>query len=424
MTIATTASAPIVHDVVTQHLEEAVHLGDIRGTFVHAPHVTPWALRRLDDRLAAHLDGLAVAAENGRTLSEAALELPSRGSAFTALALAVMQQDHAYAGHLVSSFAGAPECASGIVAALGWSEPDQLRGIVARLLKSGEACVRRVGVAACAVHRVDPGFRSTDIESEPDTSVRARMLRTGGELGRQDVRGACLAAISDDDSEIRWWAAYAAVLLGDRNRALAVLSELSDPPSPYRVQALSLALQALSVPESRALLQTLARDSDRGRWLIQGTGIAGDPAYVNWLIGQMASVDTARVAGEAFSLITGADLDTLQLYAERPAEVETGPSEDPADEQVDLDPDEGLPWPDQKKVERWWAGNSSRFQKGTRYFVGAPLARSHCIDVLRTGYQRQRILAARYLCLLDPGARLFNTSAPAWRQQSLLARME
>jgi hypothetical protein len=35
----------------------------------------------------------------------------------------------------------------------------------------------------------------------------------------------------------------------------------------------------------------------------------------------------------------------------------------------------------------------------------------------------QRILAAHYLCLLEPGTPLFNTSAPALRQQRLLAKM-
>jgi hypothetical protein len=55
--------------------------------------------------------------------------------------------------------------------------------------------------------------------------------------------------------------------------------------------------------------------------------------------------------------------------------------------------------------------------------MGAPVTRAHCIDVLKNGYQRQRILAAHYLCLLDPGTPLFNTSAPAWRQQKLLAQM-
>ena len=67
--------------------------------------------------------------------------------------------------------------------------------------------------------------------------------------------------------------------------------------------------------------------------------------------------------------------------------------------------------------------NGSRFQKGIRSFMGAPVTRDHCIDVLKNGYQRQRILAAHYLCLLEPGTPLFNTSAPAWRQERLLAKM-
>jgi hypothetical protein len=41
--------------------------------------------------------------------------------------------------------------------------------------------------------------------------------------------------------------------------------------------------------------------------------------------------------------------------------------------------------------------------------------------MLCEGMHRQRIVAARHLVLLQPGARLFNTAAPAWRQQRLLA---
>ena len=56
--------------------------------------------------------------------------------------------------------------------------------------------------------------------------------------------------------------------------------------------------------------------------------------------------------------------------------------------------------------------------------MGDPVTRARCIDVLKSGYQRQRILAANHLRLLDPGTPLFNTSAPAWRQQRLLAQEE
>jgi uncharacterized protein (TIGR02270 family) len=111
------------------------------------------------------------------------------------------------------------------------------------------------------------------------------------------------------------------------------------------------------------------------------------------------------------------------LEGKRPDGFESGPNDDPDDPNVDMDPDDGLPWPDVQKVEKWWAANGSRFQKGQRYFMGAPIARDHCIDVLKNGYQRQRILAAQYLCLLEPGTPLFNTGAPAWRQQRSLAKM-
>ena len=142
-----------------------------------------------------------------------------------------------------------------------------------------------------------------------------------------------------------------------------------------------------------------------------------------WLIERMADEGVARQAGEAFSLITGVDLSLLDLERRVPKTLESGPNDNPEDENVEMDPDEGLPWPDADKVEKWWAANAHRFHKGVRYFMGAPVTREHCIDVLKNGYQRQRILAAHYLCLLNPGTPLFNTSAPAWRQQRLLARM-
>lgn len=174
---------------------------------------------------------------------------------------------------------------------------------------------------------------------------------------------------------------------------------------------------------AHATLQRLGGDPAQLRLLIQGSGINGDPTYVPWLMKHMADDKTARLAGEAFSLITGTDLALLDLERKPPENVEAGPNDNPDDENVEMDPDEGLPWPDAGLIAGWWEKNGSRFQPGARYFMGAPVTREHCIQVLKDGYQRQRILAAHYLCLLEPGTPLFNTSAPAWRQQKLLAQM-
>ena len=100
-----------------------------------------------------------------------------------------------------------------------------------------------------------------------------------------------------------------------------------------------------------------------------------------------------------------------------------GPTEDPADDNVAMDPDDDLPWPDPDKIQAWWDANKPRFQEGVRYFMGEPVSVPHCQNILRDCYQRQRIAAALYLCLLHPGTPLFNTSAPAWRQLRWLAKM-
>ena len=134
-----------------------------------------------------------------------------------------------------------------------------------------------------------------------------------------------------------------------------------------------------------------------------------------------------RLAGEAFSRITGADLAWLDLEHKPPEGASDsrfgGPNEDPDDDNVALDEDESLPWPDPERVQGWWQANQERFPAGQRFFMGAAPSPAHALKVLREAGQRQRIAAAQWLSLLAPGTKLFQTAAPAWRQQRWLAEM-
>ena len=181
--------------------------------------------------------------------------------------------------------------------------------------------------------------------------------------------------------------------------------------------ALQLALRTMGVPRAHELLKQLARVPKDIRALIQGAGITGDSHYVPWLIGQMDDVKLARLAGEAFSFITGLDLAYLDLELRPPEGVDFGPTDDPDDDDVAMDVDDSLPWPDSAKIQAWWSVNAQRFPPGMRHFMGAPVTAENCRQVLREGFQRQRVAAAHYLCLLEPGTALVNTAAPAWRQQ-------
>jgi len=410
--------------VVGAHAEEIVTLFEMRMAQLRMPHVDLSSLNRLDERLLAQCDGLATAAEHGQRLLENEFESPTRGGAFALTALAIEGRDLETLDRLFSLAGDTPLVADGLTNAFGWVEPRHLQGVVRGLLQHEDPRRRAVGLATGASHRVNPGLETSSWLSDPAPTVRARALQTAGDLGLTGLAAACVAAMADEDEECQFWGTQSAVLLGNRDSALDGLRRIAmDAIAPYRERAFRLTLQALDTPASHGMLQDLAKNSTERRWLIQGSGIVGDSTYVPWLIGHMPNSSTARLAGEAFTLVTGADLDALQLWKPEPEDFESGPGDDPADENGDLDPDEGLMWPDQQRVEKWWSANSHRFQAGQRYFMGKPVTWEHCIDVLKHGYQRQRVLAAHYLCLLRPGTPLFNTTAPAWRQQRLLAKM-
>jgi uncharacterized protein (TIGR02270 family) len=427
---AQTASVPGQHSirptipaVISQHAESSAALRHTRSLLVRAPHVRLRHLRRLDDRIAAHLDGLAIAGRDGWKLAAAALESPGAGEVFTCTVLAIQESNRAALEKLMALAEAHPPAVAGLVSGFGWISAPTLRGIASTMLASTDAFHRQLGLATCAMHRVDPGAALDAALNDADPRLRARALRVAGELGRADCLPACLAALADEDAACRHHGARSGALLGDRNASVAMLRSLALSPTPVPCDALRLLLKLTPAAQSHSVLKALSNDATRSRTLIQAVGVAGDPHYVPWLFKQMADPKLARLAGESFSLISGLDLADRNLEIEPPEGVEFGPSDDPEDDNVAMDEDESLPWPDPVKISAWWQANGHRFTPGTRYFIGEPPSPAHCLKVLKGGYQRQRIAAAQYLSLLQPGTPLFPTSAPAWRQQRWLDKM-
>jgi uncharacterized protein (TIGR02270 family) len=148
--------------------------------------------------------------------------------------------------------------------------------------------------------------------------------------------------------------------------------------------------------------------------------MTGDPAIMPWLIQMMEVPELARVAGESFTMITGVDIAYEDLEGEWPEGFEAGPTENPEDENVEMDSDEDLPWPEPELISEWWNKNKNNFRNGTRYLCGKPITEEQCQYVLRHGFQRQRAAAAIELAIMNPGQPLFEVRAPGFRQQKLL----
>lgn len=414
------AMARPILQIVSRHVEDAADLWSTRSMLIRAPHVKLKHIDRFDERIAAHLDGIAVAGEAGWQCCETALASAGAGALFTSTVRAIEDANEAGIDMLLSIAETLPEARKGLVAAFGWVGAGRLKGVVKALLESGSHFRRMVGIACCAMHRVDPGshLEAAVISAEP--LLRARALRVAGDLGRDDLLANCLASLDDQDAECRFWAAWSGVLLGDRGSALAKLVESGRQPTMSSRNPLQLAVMAMELRDVHTLLAHISKDLGHGRHLVRGVAAAGDPSYVPWLIGLMADLRLARLAGEAFSWISGADLAWLDLERKPPENVQEGPNEDPGDNDIVLEEDFGLPWPDAEKVARWWEENAHRFQNGSRYFVGAPPSGSHCVEVLKNGIQRQRVAAAYWRAISRTDRIVFDCAAPSWRQRRWL----
>ena len=415
-------SAAVISHIVEQHAEEAAFLWILRSYAVHAPHYRLKDLAKLDNRVEAHLDGLRIAGPDACSLCEQALNIGEAGEMFAAGLLALESKDPQKLAKVFSVAENSPEAVNGLISALGWTKPSKLSGTVKQLLESRSSFQQLLGISACAIHRVNSDPILGQLIKDPATPplLRARALRTAGELKCRDLIFPLQDCFHDKAPLIRFWAAWSAVLLGNRSQAVEALKTFTITPVGLFPSPLPILLRAMPIADATNLLKGLAPYPEKHRDLVAGAGMIGDPFYIPWLIKQMHTPELARLAGESFSFITGADIAYEDLDADRPEGFESGPNEDPADSNVTLDSDEDLPWPDPSKIQAWWHARQQQFQSGCRYLLGAPITEAQCRLLLREGFQRQRAAAALELALMNPDEALFEVRAPGWRQQRLL----
>jgi uncharacterized protein (TIGR02270 family) len=316
-----------------------------------------------------------------------------------------------------------PESQAAVHSAFAWVSRSDLKHTLPKLLSSSNRFLQQIGFFTCAAHQFNLVKSFDAALADTEATFRAFALSTMTHLGQNNHLSQCLSAISDPDPRCAYEAARACTFLGDRHQSIPALMGIAAKANPYRAEAVRLLMQVQSPHEAMDTLKPLAKDPSATRLLIQAVAMAGDPYFVPWLIEQMQDAKLSRIAGEAFCMITGVDLAALDLDCKPPEENDSDPNDDPLDDNVAISEDEGLAWPDIDRTSHWWKANSARFTRGVKYFVGKEPTAEHCTTVLKTGFQRQRKAAALHLALLAPSNAIFNTEAPAWRQQRSLGTL-
>ncbi len=391
----------VIDDIVAQHAEMAAHLWFLRDFAVHAAHYTGKDLKRLDGRLDAHLDGLRIAGHNGLRLCTEQMT-PAEPGTFFATATMALEQNRNLFFELLAMAAQDVQLARPLVAALCWQDASAAP-ILAELMNSFEEIGRYVGLAATACLRLPMGSGLEKGLQDASPLVRARALRAVGEYGRVDLWHVLHRAFDEPDLLCRYYAAFSAALLGQQAGVqvlweLAQSAQLSQVRLERTVELVALCLSGEAAWRwHQELLQT-----GQIRLALWAARSILDPALVPWLLEQMEIPQHARLAGEAFCLLTGVDLARQDLETDAPAGFAAGPNDDPADEDVAMDPDEDLAWPSRERVERYWRQHGSPFRQGQRYLRGQEWAAETLKQVLRSGTQSQRRLAALALARIAP----------------------
>ncbi len=406
--------------IIEQHAEEAAFLWLQRDAAVHEPHYSLTELAQLDDRIEANIDGLRIAGDDGWEICREALQvIQEPGEVYTTAMLAFESDNGSRVDEVVSVAKKTPENWRALISAIGWLSDEYYQRWVPGMLNSNAPSYRRLAITACIIHRQDSGSVLAAAIDDPDPAVQARALRAVGELKRRDLLPLLHLQFKADDMACQFWAAWSAVLLGEQE-ALDILKEFINSDTSFRGPALHVVLRVMDVASATKWLHEFTQSPEVLRHALLGAGIIGDPLYVPWFIKLMTIPEVSRVAGEAFSMITGVELAHDDLEGEWPAGFAVGPTENSQDDDVAMDPDEDLPWPAADLIKTWWEDNNNHFHVGTRYLVGKPITVEHCQRVLKTGLQRQRRAAALELAILQQDTPLFNTSAPGFRQQQLL----
>jgi uncharacterized protein (TIGR02270 family) len=397
--------------VVQIHAGEAAFLWTQRQQAVQAPHYQLEHLAKLDERVEAHLQALRLAGSVGERVVQAQLAQGEAGGVFVAAWLAMGASEQQAMRHVLALGLGDPAFEPALLAALLWLDADA-SGHALRGSQNGHPQHRRLALAVAAGHRRDPAAGLVRALQDPDDAVRAQALRAAGELVRHDLMDTLRAHREESHPECRFWANWSLTLLGDSDGPMALADAVSKLPQRAGL-AVDVGVRCAHPALAKEWIRDLAQTADTLRLAIRAVGAHGDPRTVDWLIERMDDPLLARVAGEAFSTITGADLRYLDLNRDAPAETAT---EAPAQSAED----DNLPWPDREAIARWWAQGRSRMPSVGRCLGGAAVSLESAARLLRDGFQRQRRAAAIEAVRL--GAKtLFPVEQRASRQQRLLA---
>src|SRR5206468_11974807 len=188
------------------------------------------------------------------------LEEGAAGEVFAASGLAFDIANDEHIKIVVKAGTASAEKSRGLVSALGWLSYDKAEKFIRRFLEAEAPAVRRVGIAASAIHRQNPRRPLEQALSHADPPLRARALRAVGELGLVDLLPTVRKNLTHEDRNCRFWAAWSLALASSDKDATAQLQAVAESDSPYREKAVQIATRRLEPGDAKVWQRKLSQN--------------------------------------------------------------------------------------------------------------------------------------------------------------------
>jgi uncharacterized protein (TIGR02270 family) len=416
----TNKQAHAFRDISEQFVVDASFLWLLRTNSVNQPHYYLEDLAKLEQRIDANLDGLMCNFELAWEICLSELDFEQAGEAFTAAIIAFRSRDVNKIKKVIDHAFCNNETFKGVISAMAWLPKPLVSEWALRFLHSKDLNHKYLAIAFFSIRRKNPGNILQELFQREDClahhKLLIRLLRIVGELKLYTFSNQVQQFVEHELPEVAFWANWALVMLGE-HKQLVILLDFIKAESSYQQLAIQTIFKVLPLEHARKWISESSQQPDMIRSVIQAVGVLGDPHAVPWLIDKMNNFDTAKIAGEAFSLITGIDLDRYELTIEPPEDIAMVPNDDSEDEDTALDADENLPFPDVGKINHTWLRYRDRYKVGHRYIMGVEVTKNSSEVVgklsrlLSHAGQRQRYSMALTLTLLDSQSPYINVKA-------------
>lgn len=407
--------------ITEQHVDDATFLWLLRSLAMTRSQHTCASIKKLEYQINNHLKGLAVTPKLAWELAWKAAECQEGGEAFILAMLAFSSGNSRKTEAAIDVGMENPATFGGLLSALGWLPFDKIYAWLQHWLSSQNLAHRHLAIATCSIRRINPhehlNVLFDDERSREYLPLYCRMLRLVGELKRQDLAPILTQAQAHEDPSVVFWACRSSLLLGDA-QVLHSLTPYIMQTGPLQMAAIEIAFRHPHNIHARQWLDKLACAPGQTRSAIKALAALGDPHGIDWLLEQMTIPEHAKIAGEAFSTITGVDLKQGQLIDTTNTEEENGEEDEDVDDALLLarDEDQYLPVPHVEKVNQYWQQLRQQFTVEQRYFLGQPVATDLLKQTFLQGQQRHRLAAALELALLIPSQIYPNAKATLYQE--------